>query len=56
MAKLWLLRVGCTSRAHTQYKMKASNRLGATIKRATTVIIMLATELINSGIKVIPEL
>jgi hypothetical protein len=26
----WFLGVGCTSRAHTQYKAGASKRLGAT--------------------------
>jgi hypothetical protein len=26
----WFLGVGCTSRAHIQYKMRASKRLGAT--------------------------
>jgi hypothetical protein len=26
----WFLGVGCTSRAHTQYKTRASKRLGAT--------------------------
>jgi hypothetical protein len=26
----WFLGVGCTSRAHTQYKARASKRLGAT--------------------------
>jgi hypothetical protein len=26
----WFLGVGCTSRAHTQYKMRAGKRLGAT--------------------------
>jgi hypothetical protein len=25
----WFLGVGCTSRAHTQYEMRASKRLGA---------------------------
>jgi hypothetical protein len=28
--KTWFLGVGCTSRAHTQYKARASKRLGAT--------------------------
>jgi hypothetical protein len=26
----WFLGVGCTTRAHTRYKMRASKRLGAT--------------------------
>jgi hypothetical protein len=26
----WFLGVGCMSRAHTQYKIKASKRLGST--------------------------
>jgi hypothetical protein len=36
----WFLGVGCTSRDHTQYKMKASKRLGRPTKRAITAIIM----------------
>jgi hypothetical protein len=36
----WFLGVGYTSRAHTQYKVRASKRLGATTKRAKTAIIM----------------
>jgi hypothetical protein len=36
----WFLGVGCMSRAHTQYKMGASKKLGATTKRAITAIIM----------------
>jgi hypothetical protein len=32
--KLWLLGVGCTSRAHTQYKARASKRLGVTNKES----------------------
>jgi hypothetical protein len=35
----WFLVIGCMSRAHTQYKIRASKRLGAT-KRAITAIIM----------------
>jgi hypothetical protein len=35
----WFLGVGCTSRAHTQYKMRASKRERPT-KRAITAIIM----------------
>jgi hypothetical protein len=38
--KLWLLGVGCTSRAHTQYKARASKKLGRTTKRAIMAIIM----------------
>jgi hypothetical protein len=30
----WFLGVGCTSRAHTQYKARASKRLGATNKES----------------------
>jgi hypothetical protein len=36
----WFLGVGCTSRAHTQYKIRASKRLERPTKRAITAIIM----------------
>jgi hypothetical protein len=37
----WFLGVGCTSRAHTQYKMRASKRdWERPTKRAITAIIM----------------
>jgi hypothetical protein len=36
----WFLGVGCTSRAHTPYKMKASKRLGGPTKKGITAIIM----------------
>ena len=39
-----VLGVGCTSRAHTQYKWRLAIDWEATIKKAVTVIIMLATE------------
>jgi hypothetical protein len=29
----WLLDIGCTIRAHTQYKVMASKRMGATFLR-----------------------
>ena len=40
----WFLENGCTSRAHTQYKKRLAIDWKATIKKAVTVIIMLATE------------
>jgi hypothetical protein len=36
----WFLEVGCTSRAHTQYKMKARKDWERPTKRAITAIIM----------------
>jgi len=40
----WFQGFGCTSRAHTQYRWRLAIDWEATIKRAVTVIIMLATE------------
>jgi hypothetical protein len=36
----WFLGVGCTSRAHTQYKMRATKDWERPTKRAITAIIM----------------
>jgi hypothetical protein len=36
----WFLGVGCTSRAHTQYKTKATKDWERPTKRAITAIIM----------------
>jgi hypothetical protein len=38
--KLWLLGVGCTSRAHTQYKVRAAKDWERPTKRAIMAIIM----------------
>ena len=54
--KLWILGVGCTSRNHTRYKWRLAMDWEVTIKRAVTVIIMLAIEQKNGRIKVIPAL
>ena len=53
---LWFLVVGCTSRAHTQYKWMLAIDWEAKIKKAVAAIIMLATDKINGSIKLIQEL
>jgi hypothetical protein len=40
IGKLWFLGVGCTSRAHTQYRWRLAKDCERPTKRAITVIIM----------------